>query len=103
MSDFTRRTVNAAPQLTIQNNSAAHTGAERDANDCGVTARSPLPHLTDRCRIRIVLQIRPPFQFAFQRSCQPNSLACCSHSFAAFTSARTISFGLSVCGVLTLI
>ena len=52
------RAVNTAPQLAVENYSAADAGAERHADDRAATTRRALPHLADRRGIRIVFKNR---------------------------------------------
>ena len=68
MSNFRRRTIHAAPQLSIENNTAADAGSQRYTDDGAIASAGTLPHLTDGGSIRIVLQNCRPLKFALQGS-----------------------------------
>src|SRR6266404_1131703 len=71
VANLTRRAVSAAPQFTIQNDTATHPCAERDANHAAMPARRTQPHLTDSSGVGIILENDGPaeltFQYRFQR------------------------------------
>src|ERR1043165_126085 len=58
VSDLRRRTVDATPQLPIENYAAADARAECDADDRLAADGRALPHLADCSGVRVVLEKR---------------------------------------------
>ena len=67
MTDLPGRAINAAPQFSIKNNSAADAGAERHANERAISLSGAAPHLANRGSVGVILQDHRPVEFALQR------------------------------------
>ena len=70
VAEFACRAVNAAPEFSVEDDSAADARAERNHNDGLASAPSALPHLADRRRVRVVLNYRRPLQLIAQSICE---------------------------------
>src|SRR5881628_2251859 len=64
--DLSRSAINASPELSIKNNPAANPSAERQTNDCAVTARCTLPNLAEGGGVGVIFQQHAATQFISQ-------------------------------------
>jgi len=65
--DLSRSSINASPELSIKNNPAANSGAERQANDCATTPRCAPPHLAESRGVRVIFKQHAAIQFVLKR------------------------------------
>src|SRR5580765_4602014 len=69
VSNFAAGAVDTAPQLAMQNHTAAYAGAQREANDRAQTLSRAAPHLANGGGVRIILD--------HHRSLQPRLESIC--------------------------
>ena len=74
MANLSRRLVRAAPQFSIQNDSAANSGSQRHANDRRMSAPRPLPHLSNRRGIGVVFNYDGQVEFLLNCRRQPKAI-----------------------------
>ncbi len=73
MSEFTGKSIMTQDQMTIGNNTAAHTGSERDHDKILHALRGTIHHFTDRRCIGIIGQIRWQLKFILYQLGQWNN------------------------------
>src|SRR6266571_7056221 len=66
VTDLACGSVRTAPQLAVENNAATNSSAQRQTNNRPPTARCALPHLAERCGVRIVFDQDGTPKLSFQ-------------------------------------
>src|SRR5436853_3722589 len=65
--DLSRSSIDASPELSIKNNPAANSGAERQANDCATTPRCAPPPLAESRGVGVIFKQHSAIRLFFQR------------------------------------
>src|SRR6266508_63667 len=66
VSNLACRSIDTSPEFSVENNSTANPGAERQANNRATTPRCAAPHLAERRGVGVIFKQHAMTQLVFQ-------------------------------------